>query len=121
MLPELLKSAAGANGAQGKNVLRSGFSPEHAGLFTPGADHRLAARFDDSRADKEALAAEGSVFHSFHVADEISQLVLHGLSLRLVGALLSGFLDEVFHAVSEQASDPAAALPLVLRMFFASQ
>ena len=119
MLPELLESAAGANATQGQNVLRPGFSPEHAGLLTPGADHRLAARFDDSRADEEALAAEASVFHSLHVAHEVSQFVLHGLSLRLASALLSGFLDEVFHAISEQASDPTAALHVVLRMFFA--
>ena len=93
MLPELLEPAAGVNATQGQNVLRSGFSPEHARLFTPGSDDRLAARFDDSRADKEALAAEGSVFHSFHVADEVSQFILHGLSLRLASALLARFLD----------------------------
>src|SRR5882762_7964513 len=119
MLPELLEPAAGANATQGQNVLRPGFSPEHAGLFTPGADHRLAARFDDSRADKEALATEGSVFHSFHVADKVSQFILHGLSLRLASTLLSSFLDEIFQAISKQASDPAAALRLVLGMFFA--
>src|SRR6266404_5446600 len=119
MLPELVEPAAGANATQGQNVLRPGFSPEHAGLFTPGADDCLAARFDDSRADKEALATEGSVFHSFHIAHEVSQFILHGLSLRLASALLSGFPDEIFHAISEQASNPTAALGLVLRMFFA--
>ena len=119
MFPELLEPAAGANAAQGQDVLRPRLSPEHAGLFAPGTDHRLAARFDDPRADKEASAAEGSVFHTFHVAHEVSQLVLHGLSLRSTSALLSGFLDEVFHAISEQASDPTTVLGLVLGMFFA--
>jgi hypothetical protein len=47
MLPELLEAAAGANAAQGENVLRPGFAPEDARLFAPGADDRLAARFDD--------------------------------------------------------------------------
>ena len=45
--PEFVEPPAGADAAQVQDVFGSWLAPEHAGLFTAGANPRLTAGFND--------------------------------------------------------------------------
>ena len=99
--PELIAASAGVDGAQSQDVFGPGPSPEPARLFAAGADDGLAASLDDARADKEALAPEGPLLHSFHIVNKVRQRLLDLLGLRLTGAFGAGLLNEVLDAVTQ--------------------
>jgi len=101
LLPELVAAPAGMDGAQSQDVFGTGGAPEHARLFAAGADHGLAAGFDDPGTDEQALPTKGPVLHSLYVVNEIAQLLVYLLSLRLTGAFLAGFLNEVFDTITQ--------------------
>src|SRR6266850_647463 len=94
---------------QRQYIFCTGLAPEHARLFAARTDDSFATGLDHPRTDEEALAAKCPVFHSFHITDEVPQLLLDCFSLRLAGTFLAGFLNEVFHTVAQQAPDPPAA------------
>src|SRR5271157_5124811 len=101
LFPELIPAVAGMDAAQGQYVFGTGLGPEHARLFAAGADHGFAAGLDDTGADKQALAPKGPVLHSFDIMDEVAQCLVNRLSLRLAGALLTGFFNEIFDPVTQ--------------------
>src|SRR6266481_8000972 len=107
--------------AQGQYVFGTGLAPEHARLFAARADHGFAAGLDHPGTNEEALAAKSPVFHSLHIMDEVPQLLLDRLSLRLASTFLAGFLDEVFHTVAQQAPDPPASPSFVFGVLLAPQ
>lgn len=72
---------------QGDDCISPADRPEHAGLLEPGADHGLAAGFDDTRANKEVLFTKLGVAHTLGVS-----LKVVGLSANLFQNFgLSGF------------------------------
>ena len=120
-LPELVAAPTGMDAAQSQDVLGTGPAPEHAGLLAARADYGLAAGLHDPGTDEEALPTKSPVLHSFYIVNEVAQFLVNLLSLRLVGAFLAGFLNEVFDPIAQQAPDPAATPSLVLGVFFAPQ
>jgi len=105
--PEILDPTAGADAAQSQDIFRSGYAPEHARLFAPSADDRLAAGFDDPRANEETPATESSILHPFDIAHKVTQLFFHCLGLGLACTLPAGLFDERLNFVFEQSFGPA--------------
>ena len=101
LFPELIPASARIDTAQSQYVFGTGRAPEHARLFAARADHGLAAGLDDPGADEQALPTKGPVLHSFHIVNEVAQFLVDLLSLRLAGAFLAGFLNEVFDTIAQ--------------------
>ena len=70
-LPAVFEAAAAAVAAECHDLVGSGNSPKHAGLFQSLANDRFAAGFDDTRTDKESLPLKLGIAHSFGVALEV--------------------------------------------------
>jgi hypothetical protein len=87
--------------AQRQDVLRAGLTPEHARLFAARADDGLAASLDDPGADKQALPTESPGWHPGDIVDEVARFLVNRLRLRLAGAFLTGFLNELFDTIAQ--------------------
>jgi hypothetical protein len=57
--------------AEGDDSVGPADSPEHAGLFEAQTDYGFASGFDDTRADKEVLAAKLGVAHSLGISFKV--------------------------------------------------
>ena len=114
LFPELVEATAGVDTPESQDILRSRLTPEHARLLAAGADHGLAASFNDSRTDKEALPAEGAILHAGDVVDKVTQLLFHRFGPGCGGACLASLGNQFFHAVFEQALGPASESSLIL-------
>ena len=67
-LPIVLELAIEMAAAEGDDSVDPADSPEHAGLLEPGTYYGLASGFDDTRADKQVLAAKLGVAHALGVS-----------------------------------------------------
>ena len=101
LLPELVAASAGMDAAQSQDVFGPGLAPEHARLFAARADHGFAASLNDPGTDEQALPTKGPVLHSLYIVNEVAQFLVNLLSLRLAGAFLAGFLNEVFDPIAQ--------------------
>ncbi len=101
LLPELISTSARMDTAQSQDVFGAGRTPEHAGLLAARADQGFAAGLNDPGADEQALPTKGSVLHSLDIVNEVAQFLVNLLSLRLAGAFLAGFLNEVFDTITQ--------------------
>jgi hypothetical protein len=63
----VLKASVEMATTEGDDGVGSPDGPEHAGVFEPGADHGLASGLDDTGANKEMLAAEFRIPHTFGI------------------------------------------------------
>ena len=84
----VLKAAIEMRAAQSQDGIGSPNGPEHPRLFETCADHRLAACFDDARADKQVLAAKLGIAHTLCISLEVVCL-----GANLVGYLETGGVD----------------------------
>src|SRR3954453_2213040 len=64
---------AGEEGAQVAHLVGSVFTPAHAAVLHPLADHGLAGRFDRAGADRPALGPVGRVVHPMDMILEVAQ------------------------------------------------
>jgi hypothetical protein len=67
-LPIILKLSVEMAAAEGNDSVGPADSPEHAGLLEPGTDYGLAPGFDDAGSDKQVLAAEFVIAHTFGIS-----------------------------------------------------
>ena len=58
--------------AQSQDIFGTWLTPKHARLLTTSTNDRLAAGFDDARANEEALTAESAILHAGDIVDEIA-------------------------------------------------
>src|SRR6266436_7866729 len=81
VFPESGEAAAVVEAAQGEDVVRPRFGPEHPGLLAARADHGFAAGFDHARADEVAGFAKAAVLQARAVALEVAERFLHRFGL----------------------------------------
>src|SRR5580704_103275 len=71
LLPIVLEASIEMGAAQRQDGVGSPDGPEHSRLFETRADHRLASSFDDTRANKQVLAAKFGVTHTLCIPREV--------------------------------------------------
>ena len=70
-LPVIFKAAVEMTAAQSENRVGSPYGPEHTRSFEAGADYRLAARFDHTRANKQMLAPKLGISHALRIPRKV--------------------------------------------------
>src|ERR1700685_2138493 len=82
LLPIVLEASIEMGAAQRQNGVGSPDGPEHPRLFETRADHCLASSFNDTRANKQVLAAKFGITHTLCISREVigldADLLVHG-------------------------------------------
>src|SRR5580693_6932773 len=82
LLPIVLEASIEMRAAQRQDGVGSADGPEHSRLFETRADHRLASSFNDTRANKQVLAAKFGIAHALCIPREVigldANLLVHG-------------------------------------------
>src|ERR1700719_2294938 len=84
LLPRVLKASIEMGAAQRQDGVGSPDAPEHSRLFETRADHRLASSFNDTRANKQVLAAKFGITHALCIPREVIGL---GANLLVQGGI----------------------------------
>src|ERR1700721_1276063 len=91
LLPIVLKASIEMGAAQRQDSVGSPDGPEHSRLFEARADHRLASSFNDTRANKQVLAAKFGITHPLCIPREVIGL---GANLLSKGGIAGGEAPE---------------------------
>src|SRR6202047_5606520 len=84
LLPIVLKASIEMGAAQRQDGVGSPDGPEHSRLFETRTDHRLASSFNDTRANKQVLAAKFGITHALCIPREVIGL---GANLLVQGGI----------------------------------
>src|SRR6266404_399001 len=75
--PVIFKAAVEMTTAQSENRVGSPHGPEHTRSFEAGADYRLAAGFDHTRANKQMLAPNLGISHALRIPRKVVRFRAH--------------------------------------------
>src|SRR6266446_175394 len=75
--PVIFKAAVEMTTAQSENRVGSPHGPEHTRSFEAGADYRLAAGFDHTRANKQMFAPKLGISHALRIPRKVVRFRAH--------------------------------------------